>query len=138
MHAARLCAFVGRALAAADPLDAPLEERVLVAAGKVGGGDRLEGCVSPEGAFAEELRRAWPVEAHGRREGQLAEMRDARVHADERGGAGDEVPELREIELVPDRLEGLSRVDLVDQGQAAGPRAPDGSDALVEEKAGEL
>src|SRR5205807_4468445 len=74
MHAARLGAFVGRALAAPHPFDAPLEQGALVAAGKVVNRNFAIGGVPPEFAAAKENRRPGPEQHNGRHCDELRQV----------------------------------------------------------------
>src|SRR6266850_1720352 len=74
MHAARLGAFVGRALAAPHPFDAPLEKRALVAAGKVWHRYFAIRGVPPEFAAAKENRRPGPEQHNGRNRDELRQV----------------------------------------------------------------
>src|SRR3989449_10636011 len=66
MHAARLGAFVDRALAAPHPFDAPLEQCALVAAGEVVNRYFAIRGVPPEFAAATENRGPGPGQEHRR------------------------------------------------------------------------
>src|SRR2546423_5213797 len=74
MHAARLGAFVDRALAAPHPFDAPLEQYALVAAGKVGHRYVAIWGVPPEIASVKENRRAGPEQHDGRHRDELRQV----------------------------------------------------------------
>src|SRR6185503_14168586 len=100
-----------RALAAPHPLDSALEQRVLVAAWEVGNRHLAERRVRPEGTAPEKQARARPVERHGRREGELADVRDTGIRADQRRCTRHEVPELGKVEPVAERLEACGGVD---------------------------
>src|SRR2546423_11386590 len=81
MHAARLGAFVGRALAAPHPFDAPLEKRTLVAAGEVVNRYLAIRGVAPEFAAAEENRRPGPEQHYARHRDELRQVGDPSVQA---------------------------------------------------------
>src|SRR5436853_5065808 len=81
MHAARLSAFVGRALTAPYPFDAPLEKHALVAAGEVGNRYLAIRGVAPEFAAAEENRRPGPEQHDARHRGELRQVGNPGVQA---------------------------------------------------------
>src|SRR5258708_15051034 len=76
LHAARLGAFVGRALAAPHPADLALEQRDLVAAGAVPDRHAADWRIAPELSRPEHHLPRPPAERDLVREGQLAGVRD--------------------------------------------------------------
>src|SRR5207248_11777720 len=94
----RIAAFGDAAPALPQPLDAPLEEAVLVAARYVGIPHRAERAKRPEAARARADRRPGPIKSHSGHADQPSNVCDAGVRADEECGAAEQVPHLREIE----------------------------------------
>src|SRR6267378_2515499 len=74
-------AFVGRALAAPHPFDAPLEQGALVAAGKVVNRYLAIRGVAPEFAAAEENRRPGPEQYDARHRDELRQVGNPGVQA---------------------------------------------------------